>query len=1033
MNNSRPTTYTPLETLFLFQLISKYGFINGSFDRISNELQSTPLVLEQPEYDAGRLTPEALQQLALQLLHEEQRREAEAIAERGVNGLSPTSKKRKLQSPPLPTLKEAHEHPNKLPILVDRLYARFRDDLIKQIREDERLYQQREREIHEIERGEWDERIRQERPVDVVSNGIPSEKDVRLSKPNGHVTPTSASTPPLAPAPAPTPASAPVPAPTPVAIQAPVPVPPRIQEPVKKIEPKPASTPPTLAPHPAPAGTPPTVAPGITPAPAPAPAPASTPSTTQAAAPQIQQEKRPLQPVPSALAPAPTPPARTANEPRHIVPDGRPKPEPVRTPSSTTSVLQHPLAPGYGPRPASTPQPQLQAPDGVQRPESLPKAKSPVPGQQGQPAAPALKWEPLYQPQQQPHQTPVPSPRPPYVSGTARPPNYPHAQPGTPQAHQHAQNYIVGRPGAGQAAQSHFQTPTTSSPSHPVLLAPQNAGPLPPSLQPLPPNGTSDGTGQYGQNQRPLSVPPAVSPTPNVVRNPYPQHQPSSLATPTPVRPPSGLVAPHPAMAVAKPSTPTSQAPQPSNSGRISQPQSHPRPQPPLQQQQQPHSQQQQYPNPTTPSQPQQPQGLMRPYFPPYNQQPKPAGGLDLSQRPQLSAVPSQVSTPRPILSQPQTPIGFSESPYVVRGHGTKWTATPTPATPRMKDIGGYFDLESPAYEPISPPLPTARLPKPPSEVEAKSSHKSSVGTDSNKSRVRSSRAVQGVETASKSEEAPNAPEPSPPEIKNEEATPQTLQEAADTAPNEKLKDGTLTVTSGSSNKRKRQDSPISRGPSTPATHVLWTRAFHKISMTALDQIIGHRYANMFAHPIKPRLAPGYYDIILRPQDLKGIQKAITAGSKAAAAAVATMPDADANAPAVWLPISVDLVPPRGIINIAQLERELIHMFANAIMYNPDPLRGLGPSFLKSYQSNSEEGEDLRGYEFDENGVVKETRNMYAEVEKLLGDLRNEVVPRTQVVGTGSRSVSAAVGESTTVEDDGDEQAGDAKRRRIRG
>ncbi|KAJ8118562.1 hypothetical protein ONZ43_g3964 [Nemania bipapillata] len=180
--------------------------------------------------------------------------------------------------------------------------------------------------------------------------------------------------------------------------------------------------------------------------------------------------------------------------------------------------------------------------------------------------------------------------------------------------------------------------------------------------------------------------------------------------------------------------------------------------------------------------------------------------------------------------------------------------------------------------------------------------------------------------------------------------------------------------------------------------------------MTALDQIIGHR-----------------------PQDLRGIQKAITAGSKSAAATVASMPDVDTNSATIWLPISIDLVPPRGIINIEQLERELIHMFANAIMYNPDPQRGLGPSFLRSYQSNSEEGEDLRGYEFDENGVVKETRNMFAEVEKLLGDLRNEVVPRAQALGTGSRSVSAAVGESSTIEDDGgDEQPGDAKRRRMR-
>ncbi|KAJ3577090.1 hypothetical protein NPX13_g3473 [Xylaria arbuscula] len=138
MNNSRPSTYTAIESLFLFQLLCKYGFINGSFDRIAQELKSTPLILEQPEYDVSRLTPDALQQLALQLLREEQRREAEAVAERGVNGLSPTSKKRKLQSPPLPTLQEAHEHPEKLPIIVDRLYARFRDELVRQIREDER-------------------------------------------------------------------------------------------------------------------------------------------------------------------------------------------------------------------------------------------------------------------------------------------------------------------------------------------------------------------------------------------------------------------------------------------------------------------------------------------------------------------------------------------------------------------------------------------------------------------------------------------------------------------------------------------------------------------------------------------------------------------------------------------------------------------------------------------------------------------------------------------------------------------------------
>ncbi|KAI1748533.1 hypothetical protein F4782DRAFT_356619 [Xylaria castorea] len=1015
MNNSRPTAYTPLESLILFQLLSKYGFINDSFDRIAQELQSSPLVLEQEEYDAARLTPDSLQQLALQLLSEEQRREAGAAAEKGANGLSPTSKKRKLQSPALPTLKEAHEHPEKLPILVDRLYARFRDEIVRQIREDERLYQEREREIDEIERGEWDERIKQERRVDDAANnnGVPPDEDVRRTKPKGNATPTSTSTSTPTPTPTPipiptsTPASAPVPAPA--AVQAPVLVQPRIQEPAKRVEAPPASILPT---------------PVAPPAPPPQPLP----------------EKRPLQPSPSPSVPAaatptaaPSPAAiRSANDQRHFAPDGRPPPEPARTPNGTTPVLQHPqMAPGYGPRPGATA--QLHALDGAQRPESLPKAKSPVPGPQGQAQAPALKWEPLYQPPHHlPHQTPVPSPRLPYPSGASRPPGYspnvpfsaPQAPQHTPQhVPQHAQNYAQGRPTPGQTVvPPRFPTPSTNAPAPSVLLPPQNAGQIPPPLQSLPVNATPDGTGQHGPHQRPPPAPVIASPTPNVPRNAY-AHPTPVLPTSTPVRPPSGFAATHPAIAAAKPPTQTIQPPQLPTSVRHHQTPSTPRPQHPPQQ----------LSAPTTPSQPQHAKGIPRPYGAQYNPHIKPPGSSDVNQRPQ-PPIQTPVSTPRPpYISQVQTPSAFSDALYVIRGHGTKWTSTATPSTPRVHNAESYFDIESPSFEPLSPPTRPAQLPKTSPNIERENG-KPATKTDTIKSRGRLSRVTSKVETPSESAEVPPEPDPPGPSIKNEEATPQTLQEAMDTAANETPQGRAPAAMNAQSNKRKRQDSPPNRGPPTPATHVLWTRAFHKISMTALDQIIGHRYANMFANPIKPRLAPGYYEIILRPQDLKGIQKAITAGSKAAAATVATMPDADANSPAVWLPISVDLVPPRGIINIAQLERELIHMFANAIMYNPDPQRGLGPSFLRSYQSNSEEGEDLRGYEFDENGVVKDTRNMFSEVEKLLGDLRNEVVPRAQAMGSGSRSVSAAVGESNTVEDDGgDEQAGDAKRRRIRG
>ncbi|KAK5631230.1 hypothetical protein RRF57_006944 [Xylaria bambusicola] len=994
MNNSRLSNYTALE---------------------SPGTQKHPLILEQAEYDAGRLTPDALQQLALQLLSEEQRREAEAVAEKGANGLSPATKKRKLQTPPLPTLKEAHEHPEKLLILVDRLYAQFRDELVRQIREDERQYQQREREIDEIERGEWDDRIRQEQRVDIASNGVPPEKDVRLPSSNNHATP----------APAPVQVPAQVTAQVPIQMPVPMPVQPRIQEQPKRVETTSAPVVPTQPP------------------------------------PQALHEKRPLQPSPSPLAPTtvpapapapapptPTPPAvRPTTEQRPYPTDVRPPlHESTRISNGTAPVLQHPqMAPGYIPRPSSTapPQSQLHAPDGALRPENLPKAKSPVPSQQGQAQAPPLKWEPLYQPPHHsphhpphphpphhpshqtphppPHQTPVPSPRPPYSTGQARPQGYSHI-PGSPQIPQHppqhVQNYTGGRQTPGQSVpQPRFPIPGSNASSPPVLLPPQT-GPIPPSLQSLPVNATPDGTGQHVPHQRPPSTPIVASPTPNAPRNGHTPHQIPVLPTSTPVRPPPGLTTTQSATAI--------QPPQPPNSVRHPTPQQHPRPQPLPQS----------LPVPTTPSQPQHLKTAQRSFGVLNNQQSKGLSGPDVVSRPQIP-IQTPVSTPQtsrpPSMALVQTPLGPNDMSYVIRGHGTKWTSTPTPSTPRIKDVGGYFDIESPDFEPISPPVRPAQLPKTSPNAEQKDLSKSAMKTDSSKLRGRP-RTAQKAEAAPETGGTPVEPDVSVPTIKDEEATPQTLQEAIDTAVNETPQSRTPTAMSSLPSKRKRQDSPLHRGAPTPATHVLWTRAFHKISMAALDQIIGHRYANMFANPIKPRLAPGYYDIIHRPQDLKGIQKAITAGSKAAAATVATMPDIDPNSPVVWLPISIDLVPPRGIINIAQLERELIHMFANAIMYNPDPQRGLGPSFLRSYQSNSEEGEDLRGYEFDENGVVKETRNMFAEVEKLLGDLRNEVVPRAHAIGTGSRSVSAAVGESSAVEEDGgDEQAGDAKRRRIRG
>ncbi|KAI1460923.1 hypothetical protein F4805DRAFT_416044 [Annulohypoxylon moriforme] len=1026
--NHITTSCTPLETFALFQELSrnfKNGLVIGTFSHISDTLKKTPVIYEQDGYDANRLNPDALQGIALQLLRDEKRREAEATTEKSNAALSPNSKKRKLQSPPLSTFQESLDHTEKLPILVEKLYVRFRDSLVREIREDERRFEELQRELAEIERGEWDSRLGQEQRVDSSKNGVSSTNDLASARSEGQLAVAPPVMPPSTPASATT--STPMPAPASIHTPTPTPAPtlPKVPDSVRKSEP---------------------------------------PQT-----PQPPSERKPVHPIPSSLPST----ARPSNEVRHVTPDNRPQ-ELGRPIGGPAPVLQHPQAvQEYIARPGSaTPQPPVT--DGLQRPEGIPKGRSPAPIPTSQPhtsaptptptsaptpppvsaptstTAPSLKWEPLYQPPHQPpppshqishqpplppatpssqhqlpHQTPVPSPRPPYSTGVTRPPTYPSQAPTA--LPQFPQNYPSGRqtPGQyGQQSRPPMQGTTPASPS--VLLPPQNAGQIPPSLQSLPLNAAPDGTGQQIPQRRPPSVPAATSPSPTMPSSPYPQHRGQNMPTQTPVRPPVALSATHPAVSSAKPPVPPAQwaqSPGPAQSNY-----------PP------------QTPAPITPApQQDQPQSTSRSYSSPYNQQAQPAGANEPPQRPQVPPLQTPAATSQSIrpssITQLQTPVALS--PHVVRGHGTKWTSTPTPATPRMEDGTSYFNLDSPMFEPISPPPQPAQLPKTsPEQTGKKDTRKVTQKLDGSTNRPRGRpRISQKPTPLAQSEEAPAEPDLPGGNIKNEEATPQALEDIGDAvAVDENVQSQVQSEPSQHSNKRKRQDSPPNRAPPTPATHVLWTRSFNKISQSALDQIISHRHANMFAHPVKPRTAPGYFEIVLRPQDLKGIQKAITAGSKAAAAAVATMSDVEASATNVWLPMSVDLVPPRGIINIAQLERELVHMFANAIMYNPDPYRGFGPSFLRSNRRANQEddGEDYRGYEVDENGVVKDTRSMFGEVEKLLSDLRNEVErnapPPTGVPPSASRSLSVAGGETNTAEDDADEQVGDAnKRRRIRG
>jgi len=231
---------------------------------------------------------------------------------------------------------------------------------------------------------------------------------------------------------------------------------------------------------------------------------------------------------------------------------------------------------------------------------------------------------------------------------------------------------------------------------------------------------------------------------------------------------------------------------------------------------------------------------------------------------------------------------------------------------------------------------------------------------------------------------------------------------------------------SGTKRKRAASMEPIPRTPSIPPTHVLWTRAFPKISASALEAIAGHKNASTFSGPVKEKNARGYYQLVLRPQDLKTIRSAITAGHRAATAVAPD--DLPASASSASLPISEDLIPPKGIINYAQLEKELMRMFANAIMYNPHPDRGFGGKF----QGLGKTKEGVVGYAIDEDSLVKDTTAMFYDVEKIVANLRS-----AERRSEETRDSSVAQGHGDDEEDelagDGDSHAGTgivAKRRR---
>ncbi|ETN43484.1 uncharacterized protein HMPREF1541_02643 [Cyphellophora europaea CBS 101466] len=241
-------------------------------------------------------------------------------------------------------------------------------------------------------------------------------------------------------------------------------------------------------------------------------------------------------------------------------------------------------------------------------------------------------------------------------------------------------------------------------------------------------------------------------------------------------------------------------------------------------------------------------------------------------------------------------------------------------------------------------------------------------------------------------------------------------------------------------NKRKR--SSPSQGSPMPSTSrvtghhnhfypshphlVLVSKNFTKTTQIMLNDIISHKLAGVFAKPLSERDAPGYKDLVLRPQDLKGIKTAVGRGGRAAVAAIEVLEaehgeglesaivtetgeekEGMVGSGVFLVRKTEDLVPPKGIVNAAQLETELIRVFANAIMFNPLPAseRGFGRNLrlrkrggdVVSKERDSEEraaasveNEDAEPTSSDEDesesesevdtGIITDAREMFEDV-----------------------------------------------------
>nr|POE46904.1 alpha-glucosides permease mph3 [Quercus suber] len=883
---SLPTSYTPLESLLLFHTLRVEGVTSPSFSRISDQLKSVPLIRSDPSYDADRLGPDALRQLYLDLLKDEVKHDLQRQLDNDpplANGDSSlTSRKRKAASPTLPSIHEAAQHSHLIPQLVARLYTRYREITVEEIREYERRHVSLSRQVRELEVGNGNGALQKQGTASVELGELPSTvtqppsgNDISQHDPARPASPRSNGV-----------ASAHLPDSVTIKRYSPA----KIAN-VVSHSPEPQQSPSVDRHQPSPVATLP----------------------------------------PSNVAPRSPRPERP---PEKSVPVSIPHLVQGNSVSYAASSLHSPQA-SYVSHPGLTSVASPQIQNSLPQPSSSPRSGVPIPTAMQVPKSPAKHTE---SPDMRGSSGPVP------VSlhdqfqhaqrgGMVSSPNketvsYSYHQPSPAGLHQPQNLNHPERRTSFQAQQSLPPGPYTpqSHPSHPggYQLQPfyfdaKHQGPLPSKQQLVMQQ-------QQHHHQGPHQIQSSAYPQ-NL--HGYP-HYPLAPATgPRPPPQPNGRLISDIVAALATP---------PRNTQR-------------------------------------------RPLWK-SERRPVPIRIPNVPERPDVEPLSPTISRKSPIRS----------ARFIKNPKSEDSDAHEPDVAPRAEPVStvGSLSVPTPVPEPKKGRRRQARHKSPHSVV-------SSVADRSTRARTRSESVstVAGAPLQSDREPASRNL------VKNEPSTPmdsagdtEALPEAAATPTGRMTRQrrGTLQSQPSQSTARRRRpsraaaDDEAEEFTTSPprATTITAYRGFDRTSATLVENISGHKHAVYFQGAVRNKNAQGYSEIIKQPQHLRGIKSALSAGKRAVAAAASAE-----SGNVLELERSLDIMPPKAIVNAIQLEKEVMRTMANAAMFNP--------------------GED---------GLVSDTREMFEDVEAMFADWRGA----EQDTAGGGAGVGAG---------GGDEEEGRGKRRKL--